>query len=135
MENAAVIHKVYGRGIVTAREEKTIRIQFEREGVGEKSFVYPDAFCSFLQFEDGQLMSRVRGELQAIRLAEEARARERAAQRAAYLARQRQMQQMRTAQTRQPPSSSQDRENQAPVRRAAQRRPDMYQNTNRNNRR
>jgi len=92
MENAAVIHKVYGRGIVTAREEKTIRIQFEREGVGEKSFVYPDAFCSFLQFEDGQLMSRVRGELQAIRLAEEARARERAAQRAAYLEEEKQRQ-------------------------------------------
>ena len=92
MENAAVIHKVYGRGVVTAREEKTIRIQFEREGVGEKSFVYPDAFCSFLQFEDGQLMSRVRGELQAIRLAEEARARERAAQRAAYLEEEKQRQ-------------------------------------------
>ena len=92
MENAAVIHKVYGRGVVTAREEKTIRIQFEREGVGEKNFVYPDAFCSFLQFEDGQLMSRVRGELQAIRLAEEARARERAAQRAAYLEEEKQRQ-------------------------------------------
>ena len=92
MENAAVIHKVYGRGVVTAREEKTIRIQFEKEGVGEKSFVYPDAFCSFLQFEDGQLMSRVRGELQAIRLAEEARARERAAERAAYLEEEKQRQ-------------------------------------------
>ncbi|MBQ4043963.1 MAG: hypothetical protein IJD06_08210 [Clostridia bacterium] len=92
MENAAVIHKVYGRGIVTAREEKTIRIQFEKEGVGEKSFVYPDAFCGFLQFEDGQLMSRVRGELQAIRLAEEERARERAAERAAYLEEEKQRQ-------------------------------------------
>ena len=92
MENAAVIHKVYGRGIVIAREEKTIRIQFEREGVGEKSFVYPDAFCSFLQFEDGQLMSHVRKELETIRLAEEERVRERAAERAAYLEEEKQRQ-------------------------------------------
>lgn len=92
MENAVVIHKSYGRGIVTGREEKTIRIQFEREGVGEKSFVYPDAFRVFLHFEEERLAAQVNGELDAIHLREAERAAEKAAQRAAYLEEEKQRQ-------------------------------------------
>lgn len=69
------------------------------------------------------------------------RRRQRAAQRAAYLARQRQMQQaqMRSAQqmshVQSRPTAPQSEQTQMPVRRGPQRRPDMYQNSNRNNRR
>lgn len=85
MENAVVIHKSYGRGIVTVQQEKTIRVQFDREGVGEKSFLYPDAFRVFLQYEEEMLNSRVKGELNALRREEEEQAAQRAAERAAYL--------------------------------------------------
>lgn len=64
--------------------------------------------------------------------------RQRAAQRAAYLARQRQMQQAQMREAQQMPHAQSrptaPQSGQTPVRRGPQRRPDMYQNSNRNNR-
>ena len=97
MEKAVVIHKMYGRGIVTVREEKMIRVQFEREGVGEKSFVYPDSFRCFLHFEDEQLTARVNGELERIRRENEERAAQKAAERAAWLESEKRHQKVLTA--------------------------------------
>lgn len=92
MENTAVHHIFFGRGVVTEQKEKTIRIHFERQGVGEKSFVYPDAFVNYLRFEDSSLQAQVRETLDSIRREAEERAAERAAARAALLEQEKQHQ-------------------------------------------
>ena len=81
MENIFVQHSTYGRGQIILQSEKTLRIRFEREGVGEKSFVYPDAFVRYLRYEDSGLQREMEAHLEAICAEKAAQAAEREAER------------------------------------------------------
>ena len=92
MQNAAVVHRLFGRGIVKETEGRTISVLFEKDGIGEKKFLYPDAFRQFLRFEEEEFTSLLESELEAMRLQQEVHEREQAEARAAYLARMKQQQ-------------------------------------------
>lgn len=47
-----VKHILFGSGRVVSQDDKHIRVTFENAAIGEKSFVYPDAFAKFLTYED-----------------------------------------------------------------------------------
>lgn len=49
-------HKVFGPGVVTAREENILTVDFS---AGEKRFLYPDSFSGFLSLQDGALQSEI----------------------------------------------------------------------------
>ena len=85
MENAVVYHIRFGRGTVCAQGEKTIRVRFEEPGVGEKSFVYPDAFGTYLRFDDAGRQSEVQTLLETARAAAQRIADERSTERAAAM--------------------------------------------------
>lgn len=92
MQNAAVVHRLFGRGIVKETEGRTISVLFEKDGIGEKKFLYPDAFRQFLRFEEEEFTSLLESELETIRLQQEVHEREKAEARAAYLDRMKQQQ-------------------------------------------
>ncbi len=81
MENITVHHSTYGRGQIITQSEKTLRVRFDTEGIGEKSFVYPDAFANYLRYEDSGLQSEMEAHLEAIRRENAEKAAEREAQR------------------------------------------------------
>jgi len=83
MQNSAVHHKLYGRGIVCEQSGKTIRVHFE--GAGDKSFVYPDAFASHLRFADEVLQAETEKMLADAAAQAAAHAAQRAAERAAAM--------------------------------------------------
>lgn len=85
MENTVVHHISLGRGVVTAQDGKTIRVRFEGEAAGEKSFVYPDAFAKYLRYDDGTMQDSVQAQLDEARAAAQRAAAERAQQRAAAM--------------------------------------------------
>ena len=85
MEHAVVYHIRFGRGAVCAQDGKTVRVRFDDAGVGEKSFVYPDAFGAYLRFDDAARQRDVQTQLEAEREADRQAAEERAAQRAAAI--------------------------------------------------
>ncbi len=66
MSNCVVNHIVWGRGIIQSRSEKYIRVLFDNPAVGEKTFVYPDAFSKYITYEDKECQDRVDGELKQI---------------------------------------------------------------------
>lgn len=49
MEGNAVRHDSFGKGVVTSLDDNVITVCFNE---GEKKFIYPDAFKSFLVYED-----------------------------------------------------------------------------------
>lgn len=51
-ENCAVTHKAFGAGIVLSADETHIRIRFSDQEQSEKTFLYPDAFETFLTLTD-----------------------------------------------------------------------------------
>ena len=55
-----VIHRAFGAGVITAVNGKYITVSFE---IGEKSFVYPDAFEKFLTLEDGTVSEEIASDL------------------------------------------------------------------------
>lgn len=55
LKNKSVRHKLWGTGIITAVEEKSVTIDFNGE---EKKFVYPDAFKKFLTIEDDNIRKK-----------------------------------------------------------------------------
>jgi hypothetical protein len=81
MENITVHHSTYGRGQIILQSEKTLRVHFEAEGIGDKSFVYPDAFACYLRYEDSGLQREIEAHLEAIRAEKAAQAAEREAER------------------------------------------------------
>ena len=81
MENITVHHSTYGRGQIIMQSEKMLRVHFEAEGVGDKSFVYPDAFTGYLRYEDSGLQSEIEAHLESIRAEKAAQAAEREAER------------------------------------------------------
>ena len=58
--NCSVKHISLGIGTVTEQKDNYIKIIF---GVGEKQFVYPDAFEKFLKCEDTNMQSQIEEEL------------------------------------------------------------------------
>ncbi len=71
MQKSIVNHNLFGKGTVVFLNEKCIRIQFENEEVGEKAFVYPDAFIKFLVYEDSNLQKEITETIRARRQKEE----------------------------------------------------------------
>ena len=91
-----VFHARYGKGRVTGREAERVLVEFEDAAVGCRKFPYPEAFESFLCYEDDTLQERtlsalrqkraaVAAQRQACRVAEAHRARELAAAKEAQL--------------------------------------------------
>lgn len=68
--NSKVIHIIWGVGTVVSVDARYIRVDFEGE-VGCRTFVYPDAFEKYLEYEDAALQSEVAEILQACRLEEQ----------------------------------------------------------------
>lgn len=56
--NKQVIHKTFGHGIIASLHGQTVKVFFDG-GIGEKAFVFPDAFGNFLKFEDPTLQQYV----------------------------------------------------------------------------
>ena len=55
--NRQVFHKRFGRGQIQMQDGKTVTVWFEN--YGSRTFIYPDAFASFLQSDDEELMEEV----------------------------------------------------------------------------
>ena len=51
-----VSHKTFGNGVVTGQEDHSITVSFPQ---GEKRFIYPDAFKSFLTMRDDTAEEKV----------------------------------------------------------------------------
>lgn len=66
MSNCVVNHIVWGRGIIQSRSEKYIKVLFDNPAVGEKTFVYPDAFSKYITYEDKECQATVEGELKQL---------------------------------------------------------------------
>ena len=49
-----VFHNRYGKGVLTGIDAGRASVEFEDSAVGVKKFPYPDAFESFLCYEDEQ---------------------------------------------------------------------------------
>ena len=67
-----VQHQVFGTGVVTARNEGTLTVQFE---AGEKMFLYPDAFTNFLVLQNQDMQGKMQGALHERELEEQERER------------------------------------------------------------
>lgn len=72
-----VHHRQFGDGIITGQTISMDRVQFSEE-YGEKRFLYPSAFESFLTLDSSALREKMNDELQAIneRVEDERRQRE-----------------------------------------------------------
>ena len=58
MIGKTVWHKTFGRGKIYGVDSSYIEISFEKEEVDNKKFAYPDAFRSFLKFDDNELQKQ-----------------------------------------------------------------------------
>ncbi|MGM9972791.1 MAG: hypothetical protein ACI33K_01945 [Clostridiaceae bacterium] len=63
MIGKTVWHKAFGRGEICEMDSSYIQISFEKEEVDNKKFAYPEAFRSFLKFEDSELQKQVESDL------------------------------------------------------------------------
>ncbi|GEM_PF-6004895 len=61
-ENLEVKHKVFGNGNVTKVNGKYLTVKFAN---AEKTFVYPDAFETFLTLADGSVPDEIRAGIAA----------------------------------------------------------------------
>lgn len=52
-----VLHKAFGRGIISSADARYFTVDFENKAIGEKTFIFPDAFRNLISFEDTQLQS------------------------------------------------------------------------------
>ncbi len=60
--NLEVNHKAFGRGIITSQNGKYITVRFDST---QKTFVYPDAFSSFLTLADGTVSEEIFADIEA----------------------------------------------------------------------
>ena len=86
LEQCRVHHIRYGAGTVVSCEEHVIRVAFPE--LGEKQFLYPDAFAHFLRADDPETAAQVAEEIILKKAEEEAIRREREAIAAAVAAQQ-----------------------------------------------
>ncbi len=66
--NKKVHHKVFGEGVVLFLDGSYLLVEFS---VGQKKFVYPDAFDGFLSAEDSSVALEIRREIEAAKQMEE----------------------------------------------------------------
>ena len=59
-DNLEVKHKSFGNGIVTAKNGKYMTVKFSS---AQKTFVYPDAFESFLTLGDGTVSDEIKNDI------------------------------------------------------------------------
>jgi hypothetical protein len=71
-----VSHRQFGEGVIIDQTPTAIRVRFSQEH-GEKSFLYPSAFESFLTLDSPALRKRMNVRLRAIRDRMEAERRQR----------------------------------------------------------
>ena len=62
LENIEVLHKAFGKGIVTSINGQYITVKFES---AQKVFVYPDIFEKFLTLSDGSVSDEILNDLKA----------------------------------------------------------------------
>ena len=62
MASTVVRHRLYGIGEIIKQTDNKITVQFI-ESVGEKSFLYPDAFSGHLRYEDPEMQNSIEAEL------------------------------------------------------------------------
>ena len=63
-----VNHKTFGKGTVVASQGKYITVKFE---TAQKTFVYPDAFESFLTLSDGTVSDEILADIKATKQAKQ----------------------------------------------------------------
>ena len=68
-ENLEVMHKTFGDGTVTSKNGKYMTVKFSSS---VKTFVYPDAFESFLTLRGGVLNPEIEADIQSARSAKQA---------------------------------------------------------------
>lgn len=60
--NQKVRHKVFGDGVILSLDKSYLVVEFP---IGQKKFIYPDAFDGFLSVEDSGAASEIRHEIEA----------------------------------------------------------------------
>ncbi|MDO4563704.1 MAG: hypothetical protein Q4C12_07705 [Clostridia bacterium] len=71
MKEVTIRHIRFGSGTVVSESEGYIKVKFDNEAVGEKTFVYPDAFSSYIAYDDKKLQEKALSDLNAARSAAE----------------------------------------------------------------
>lgn len=71
--NMKVSHKIFGDGIIIAREDSYITVKFSND---EKKFIYPNAFDGYLTTVDRDLNNKIKEEIEAIKRLEDAKKQE-----------------------------------------------------------
>ena len=56
-----VVHKIFGRGVIVLADTRYFAVRFENPEIGEKKFLFPQAFDVMITFEDGDLQEGARG--------------------------------------------------------------------------
>lgn len=54
-----IVHKIFGRGVITAFDERYFTVRFEDKAIGDKRFLFPGAFASNIIFENEILQKNV----------------------------------------------------------------------------
>ena len=63
-ENIEVLHKAFGKGVITSVNGKYITVKFDSV---QKIFVYPDIFEKFLTLADGSVSDQIIADLSAVK--------------------------------------------------------------------
>ena len=66
--NMKVSHKIFGDGIIIAREDSYITVKFSND---EKKFIYPNAFDGYLSTENTEFNNKVKEDIEAVKRLEE----------------------------------------------------------------
>ncbi|MGI6167782.1 MAG: hypothetical protein ACOYIA_06585 [Eubacteriales bacterium] len=74
MANCIVNHIVWGQGKILSVSDRYIKVLFDDPEVGEKTFVYPDAFSKYIRYEDEECQRQVEEKLSQIKKEVEERA-------------------------------------------------------------
>ena len=74
MANCIVNHIVWGQGKILSVSERYVKVLFDDPEVGEKTFVYPDAFSRYIRYEDEECQKQVEEKLSQIKKDTEERA-------------------------------------------------------------
>ena len=62
-----VNHISFGKGKTVEEGNGFIKVAFDNKDIGEKLFVFPDAFSGFLSYDDKELQKAVNKKLAALR--------------------------------------------------------------------
>lgn len=62
-----VNHISFGKGKIVEEGDGFVKVSFNKKDIGEKSFVFPDAFSKFLTYDDKELQKAVNKKLAAVK--------------------------------------------------------------------